>query len=84
MSRKSRLPQSRHHILVYDEDWEWLEQHFGASSSRPIGIGPAIREIIHKHLENIRDKFQQRLDTSHKASHEASHESEPKLESSHV
>ena len=64
MSKKARLPQSRRHILVYDEDWEWLDTHFGATSPRPIGVGPSCREIIHKHVQDIKAKFQEALDTS--------------------
>lgn len=56
MSRKALYPQSRRHILIYDQDWEWLLQNFGAESAHPYGVGPAIRDIIHKHVGALRQR----------------------------
>jgi hypothetical protein len=48
MSRKGKLPQSPHHLLIYDEDWDFLSELFGKNSSRPIGVSYVIREIVHQ------------------------------------
>lgn len=51
MSKKSVLPQSRHHILIYDEDWEWLERHYGkGSAASQIGTSGAIRAVLHQRV----------------------------------
>jgi len=57
MSKKSRLPQSRRHIEVYDEDWEWLQQHYGKNSASKLGVGPACREIIHSKVAQLRQRI---------------------------
>jgi len=54
MVRKAELPQSRHHIMVFDEDWEFLSQVFGQGSSKPIGPGNAIKTLIHGYVLKIR------------------------------
>lgn len=64
MSRQNSRPASRRHILVYDEDWEWLMEHFGPMSGRPFGVGPSIREIVHKHVNGLRTRVQERIDGS--------------------
>lgn len=68
MSRKAILPQSRHHILVFDEDWEFLERHFGNQSVSRIGTSSAIRTIIHAKCNGLRalqnnalDRFAQKV-----------------------
>jgi hypothetical protein len=48
MSRKGKLPQSPHHLLIYDEDWDFLSELFGKNSSRPVGVSYVIREIVHQ------------------------------------
>jgi len=55
MTRKSPLPQARRHILVYDEDWEFLASLYGPGGLQPsMGISPAIRAIIHKWVRNFK------------------------------
>jgi hypothetical protein len=53
MVRKSEIPQSRHHIMVYDEDWEFLAHAFGPGSAKPIGAGKAIQILIHGYVTRI-------------------------------
>jgi len=60
MSRKSLFPQSRRHIWVYDQDWEFLEKAFGAR----LGVGPAIRNILHIYVGNLKDRAQAQLDAA--------------------
>lgn len=64
MSRKSVLPQSPHHILVYDEDWEFLKQVYGPQGENPIGISPAIRALIHTFVNRLKARTEQVLDAS--------------------
>ena len=64
MSRRLSLPATRRHIHVYDEDWEFIESHYGASA--PIGykVGCAVvcREIIHQRINQIKAKQIEALD----------------------
>lgn len=62
MSKKSLLPQKPRHILVYDEDWEFLDQHYGPGSAKPLGISRAIREIIHQRVLGLKAKQVSALD----------------------
>lgn len=55
MSKKSPLPQSRHHILVYDEDWDWLDRHYGrGAANSEVGISGAIKAILHQRVLGMR------------------------------
>lgn len=64
MSKKSRLPQSRHHILVYDEDWEFLMQNYGPGShNSQLGVSGAIRAVIHQRVLGMKAKANRELDT---------------------
>lgn len=56
MSKRAERPQSRRHIFVYDEDWEFLTSHFGPSSDNKRGVGWAIRQIIHQKVKSIRER----------------------------
>jgi hypothetical protein len=56
MTKKSTLPQSRRHILVFDEDWEFLEQEFGKQSAHPIGVSEVIRMIVHARVTGLKMK----------------------------
>lgn len=46
-------PLVRKHIFFLEEDWNWLEAHFGPKSERPIGTSASIRLIIRKYREGI-------------------------------
>ena len=67
MSRKADRPQRSRHILVYDEDWEFLHQMYGQGSRGQIGVGPAIRQMIHAWCKLVRAKAHQ-ADSSSPAS----------------
>lgn len=54
--KRSSLPQSRRHIMVYDEDWEWLDRYYGKESDARIGTGAAIREIVHSRIKALKQK----------------------------
>jgi hypothetical protein len=57
MSKRAELPQSRRHILVFDEDWDFLERAFGIGSPNRFGVGPAIRQIIHAKVKDMKAKL---------------------------
>jgi hypothetical protein len=62
MSRKTEIPSSRRHIFVYDEDWEFLEKAYGNASENRMGVGPAIRNIIHVYVGSLKAKVQKKVD----------------------
>ena len=62
MSAKARRPQSRRHILVFDEDWEYLDAIYGTASTNRLGVGPAIREVIHTYVSKLKAKTEAILD----------------------
>lgn len=62
MTRRLPLSQSRRHVLIFDEDWEFLNTWFGNSSSVKTGVGPAIRAIVHQRIEYLRAKQAASLD----------------------
>ena len=55
MSKRSRLPQSPRHVLVYDEDWEYLETRFGATGIKPVGVSTVLRALIHNKVLSWRE-----------------------------
>lgn len=65
MPRKARLPQSPRHILVYDEDWEWLGALVGPNGlHRHMTVSQVIREIIHKKVAQMRQQMVDRADSA--------------------
>ena len=63
MADTEGLPKSRRHIFVYDEDWEFLERHFGprAPTSQRIGVGNISAEIIHAKVAELRARELERI-----------------------
>lgn len=56
MPRKSDLPKSRHHVMLFDEDWDFLEQNYGPNSQSGIGVSAAIAAIVHAKVRALRAK----------------------------
>lgn len=54
MSKKLDRPSRPRHVRIWDEDWEFLEMHFGRNSRRPIGSTKAIRSIVHSWIERLK------------------------------
>ncbi len=54
MPKLSNLPSSRRHIMVYDEDWAFLSEHFAKGTEANMGEGVAVRELIHKRVIAMR------------------------------
>lgn len=56
MSKKALLPQSVHHVYIYDEDWEFLETRFGQRHGiEPVGVSFVLKELVHKQVTSWRE-----------------------------
>lgn len=53
MTRKLDLPHTRHHIEIFDEDWEFLLRLYGPASESRYGVGPAIRHMVHARVRDM-------------------------------
>lgn len=62
MSRRKKLPSSPRHVLIYDEDWQFLQEMFGKHTQQPIGPGAAICDIVHSKVKAFRAKIIGKLD----------------------
>ena len=47
MTRRSQHPQTRRHVWIRDEDWEWLNHYSGIKGLTP---GLIVRELLHKYV----------------------------------
>lgn len=79
MPRKAKLPQSRRHIHVYDEDWEWLNENYGPGSESRLGLAGAVREIIHAKVVVMRAQLQKRYDAINRSASGGTPSEEPEL-----
>lgn len=52
--RKTERPASRRHVLIADDDWEFLMYMYGPGGLKPIGISRAIRTIIGAKVRQLR------------------------------
>ena len=59
MVRKTDRPTTPRHVLIYDEDWEFLERYFGAGAPRHrrTGCGHICREYIHEGVMELRRRI---------------------------
>lgn len=71
MTKKAALPQSRRHIMAYDEDWEFLMQYFEQNPQERPSPGIAVREMIHRRVMALREEINARLSASQLNSAEA-------------
>lgn len=62
MTKRSELPQRRRHVIVFDEDWEFLLRHYGADTDARLGAGAAVRQIVHARVKQLRELMAQRAD----------------------
>lgn len=64
MSRKARLPQSPHHVMIYDEDWEFLRATLGPGGlHKELGIGEFVRELVHRRVAELRQRMTNAVDS---------------------
>lgn len=54
MPKKERASISRRHIYLFDDDWDFVTQHFDAS----VGVSTCIREVLHTWVEGVRAKIE--------------------------
>lgn len=63
MAKKAEQPQSRHHIMIFDSDWDYLSRRFGRGGEHEsLGISGAIRQIIHSKVQGLKLKEAQAVD----------------------
>lgn len=71
MTKKTELPQSRRHVLIFDEDWDFLSANYGPSGPKPIGVSAAIRKIVHSKCQGLRQRIADASDRSAQVDAEA-------------
>lgn len=57
MPKIAAAPQSRRHLLLRDDDWSFLTEHFGPDSPSKVGVGTAVREIVHRKVIELRARM---------------------------
>lgn len=62
MSKRLPLPARKRHLEIFEEDWLFLDEHFGRGSGHKIGVGNMIRSIVHAHVKALREKQVNSLD----------------------
>lgn len=67
MSKKSILPQSSRHVMIFDEDWEFLRANYGPGSPKEIGPSEFIRAMIHSAIGRIRNRAEAAIGNSAEA-----------------
>lgn len=61
MSKKSILPQRRRHVMMYDEDWDFLLSYYEQDPQGRPSPGVAVKEVIHKRVMAMREQINARL-----------------------
>ncbi len=60
---RTPLPSSRHHIMLFDEDWEFLNRAYGKPGGmHAIGVSEAIRAIVHAKVVSLKAKANSEYD----------------------
>lgn len=64
MTKKSDRPTTARHILIYDDNWEFLERYFGAGAprNRRYGTGYMCRRLIDEGVKAMRKRMQSHLE----------------------
>lgn len=60
MTKKSDRPTTPRHILIYDDNWEFLERYFGTNAprTRRYGTGYMCRKIIDEKVKEMKERMQ--------------------------
>ena len=72
MSKKAERPQSRRHIQIYDQDWEYLNKRF-------IYPGPIVRQMVHLAVKQLRQRELDRADNGAKTIDQIAEQQRQKL-----
>ena len=62
MTKRLIGSQSRRHVHILDEDWEYLMRMFGRNSSSRISGSEAIRTIIHAAVKKLRARADSQIE----------------------
>lgn len=64
MSKKAIRPQSKRHLYLFDDDWEFLVSHFGPRGTvTTTGVSEIARAIIHNAVVKMRQAEIDRRDS---------------------
>lgn len=68
MPKKSELPKIRIHLMIYEEDYQFLKDNYDrdTGSAAPIGISDAAARIIHSKVMELRAKAAERYEQQQK------------------
>lgn len=56
MVKRADLPTARLHVVLFEEDVEFIKQEYGEDSLKPMGLSAAIRVILHAKVQDLRAK----------------------------
>ena len=54
MSKRIERPAASRHIQIYEDDWNFLNDNFGRGTEKPLGASKAIRLIVHRYCNAVR------------------------------
>lgn len=71
MTKRGDKPQSNHHLMIYDEDWQFLSEHYGPNGLvKGMSISEVVKKIVHQKIFAMRQKLAERLDREHAANNQ--------------
>lgn len=62
MPRRLVRPQSRHHVFLYDEDWDFISAFYSKRSPSAFGTSKFVREVVHQRVLAIKAKQQEAIE----------------------
>lgn len=63
MTKRAARPQHARHVMIWDDDWEFIEAQFGrANGPGSIGASGAIRALVHRWVGVLRSRARVSLD----------------------
>jgi len=54
MTKRPEQPLVRKHVMLFEEDWEFLSENYGPGGAKPIGVSDAIRKIVHAKVNGLK------------------------------
>jgi len=55
MTKRGELPQSNRHVMIYDQDWEFLTEMYGPRGiNRSVSISEVVKKIVHQKITAMR------------------------------